>query len=158
MISNATPSDRQGDWRAMLRERFGTLTLSPPDVHNVIEELAQHLESEEADLRARGVSAEAARAQLLDQLDDDELRATIQRRAAARVPSPLGLEQQNGVHWGPVAALTTGLAGAAGDLRFSLRTLARERAFALFVVTVLALGIGANAAMFGVRAGLAETR
>ena len=36
------------------------------------------------------------------------------------------------------------------DLRFALRTLRRDRAFACVVVTVLALGIGANVAVFSV--------
>jgi len=36
------------------------------------------------------------------------------------------------------------------DLRFSLRTLARQPAFGITVVAMLALGIGANAAIFGI--------
>ncbi len=42
------------------------------------------------------------------------------------------------------------LASAAQDLRFVARSLRREPVFAGFVVLTLALGIGANAAMFGV--------
>src|SRR5260370_31338784 len=36
------------------------------------------------------------------------------------------------------------------DLKYALRSLSREPQFALFVIATLALGIGANAAMFGI--------
>ena len=76
--------------------------------------------------------------------------ATIQRRAAARVPSSLAVEYEDAVRGGRATHRSGRLAETIADLRFGLRTLARERTFAMFVVVVLALGIGANAAMFGV--------
>ncbi len=46
------------------------------------------------------------------------------------------------------------LDGVARDLRFSLRQLARQPGFTLLVVITLAIGIGANAAIFSVLKGL----
>ena len=42
------------------------------------------------------------------------------------------------------------ISDASRDVRFAIRSLARERGFTAFVVITLALGIGANAAMFGI--------
>ena len=52
------------------------------------------------------------------------------------------------------SGLRANLETLALDLRFSLRTLARDRGFTTVAVLTLALGIGANTAMFSVVQGL----
>ena len=74
-------------------------------------------------------------------LPDDEARLAARRRLG----SP--------VHYREEARRMTGfgsLVSVGQDLRFVARSLRREPLFAGFVVVTLALGIGANAAMFGV--------
>jgi predicted permease len=139
------PSDSAPDWRATLRARWVGLPLSPADLESVIEELAQHLESEERELRSRGVSATEARIRLANQLDDAELLATVRRRAPVHPASPLAVDPRRGLPGVP-----DWIGDAWRDLRFGVRSLSRERSFTGFVVTALALGIGANAAMFGI--------
>jgi predicted permease len=137
-----TPPD---DWRAELRRRLESIEVNPTDLEDAIEEFAQHLESAELDLRARGRSATEARTQLLSEVNDATLRELIRRRSGPQRESPLAVGADGAGH--PGAGRT---ADVMRDIQFGLRTLLRERSFTAFVVTALALGLGANVAMFGV--------
>lgn len=152
MMTPPVPSGPDRDWRVVIRARMDGLPLSPADLEDVIEELAQHLERAEADLRSRGIDSTVAWAQLEAQLDDPALVASIRRRAAARPPSPLAMHHRPERATGKtgIVIVADGILDALRDLRFGVRSLARERGFTAFVVTTLALGIGANAATFGV--------
>ena len=144
-----TAGSRAHDWRLELRRRFAAMPVSPAGLEDVVEELAEHLERAEWDLRAQGQSAEDARARLRAELDDDKLGALIERRARPPQPSPLAVGARE------VGAITDTSGGGSAtevlrDIRFGIRTLLRHRGFAVFIVTALGLGIGANAAMFSV--------
>ncbi len=99
-------------------------------------ELRFHMEARVEDLVARGLSDPDARAQALEEFGDvDATRrrlGAIDRRIA---------EQHRRADWWE---------GMAQDLRHTLRGLARSPGFTLMVVVTLALGIGANAAVFSV--------
>jgi predicted permease len=150
MSDSWRPPMRARDWREELRRRFGSHPRSPADLEAIIEELAQHLESEEAELRSRGRSVEDAESLVLAGIDDEKLGAMIDRRAARHAPSSLAVGSHDATPPVTPSNLPMRLAEVVGDVRFGVRALLRERTLTAFVVTALALGIGANAAMFGV--------
>ena len=102
----------------------------------VNDELAFHLEQRVRDFVARGMSPEAARAAALERFGDlhgvrSECTELLEadRRAADRRDWFGDLRQ---------------------DLRYGLRAAVRSPLFTLLAIVTLALGIGANAAVFGV--------
>ena len=102
----------------------------------VDDELAFHLEQRVADYIARGMTPEAARAAATERLGNlagvraecTELLAADRRAARRR-------------DW---------IGDLGQDIRFALRSTIRAPLFSLLAVVTLALGIGANAAVFGV--------
>ena len=115
---------RLGGWRKDVVER------------DVDEEITLHLELRARELEAAGLTPEDARAEAWRRFGPmpgatHALRSTARRRRG----------------W---VRIREWLEGWAQDLRHTVRGLRHERAFTAFVVVTLALGIGANAAMFGV--------
>jgi predicted permease len=137
-------------WLDALRARLSSDSRSPSAFEDVIHELAQHLESAEVDLCARGLSVQDARTQLLAEFDVEKLRRLIERRATPDAPSVMAVAGGDADVRVEHRGIVGHLAEVLRDLRFGIRALARERMFTAFIVTALALGIGANAAMFGV--------
>src|SRR5262245_48750662 len=92
----------------------------------VREELAFHVAREVEERRADGLTEDAARSAAERDLGN-EARVREQARALWT--------------WRPLDELTQ-------DLRFAFRTLFKHRAVALFAIASLALGIGANTAIY----------
>ena len=113
---------------------------------DVVEELAQHARAMYQAARAEGTTAaDAERAvglQIAVWADD----ATLLKRPNERPVSDHTLPATGGSsRW---------TAGMAHDLRYALRLFYRQRAFALLVVAIMALGIGATTTLFSVTYGV----
>ena len=126
------------DWRADVRARMATLGLAPGDEHEMVEELAQHLEAQFAELASR-IGAAAAREQLLAELGDRGLDAAamVRRRVAP-----------------PTRARVWHASSLARDLAYGVRSLRRSPGLVAAGVAALALGIGLTTVMFSVIYGL----
>jgi len=122
-------------WRPFARRAGGRPFQRAPEAE-VDDELAFHLEQREREYRARGLGAEAARAAALARFGD----VGGVRRECAQL-----LEDDR-----RAAARRDWLGDLRQDLRYGVRSALRTPLFSLLAVLTLALGIGANAAVFGV--------
>ncbi len=129
------------DWRAIIAARFAeTDTGDPATSAEIIDEIAQHFEQRERELRRSGApdaSVDARLEQELNELDPEVVLAI--RVSQARAGNPAAVEGATFGGW---------VDGLARDVTVAWRSLRRTPGVTSVIIASLAVALGANTAIF----------
>ena len=127
------------EWNELLASRLSSLRLSPAREREIIDELSQHLDDVYRERRLAGDSEDEAVSRALDEIDERDLLSGGMRtlRQVRGVPPP--------VPGGPRAGW---LSDVGLDIRYATRSVLHAKGWTAVIVLLLAIGIGANTALF----------
>ncbi len=126
------------DWKEEVRRAIAHLDLELSSEENIVDELAEHLSERFGELVRSGAGGEEAYRATMEELSEEKLRAGLRRLFnESLAPMALGSEGRGGF-W----------PGVARDFHLAARQLRLNPGFATVTLLSLALGVGANAAIF----------